>query len=712
MRALKIFYHCGSVTLLGLLITLNFQLSSAHAQDTGTNLVDGSYVWLGTNTFTGAVLLPLTGVPVDGNAAGRVLLAITNDTALSTFNLCSYTENYSTYFDDVVTLGWNLSPHVTLVNPDRPGFGFSFERQFQGPGCITPDDFELHLHVVYTNGTPTGAGYRPWTWNMGRNEPTIKHTLVADYLKLGGSITQGNYYVYLHPSGGEVTLPMTFRSRVTMPGAQFNSTNVVLAGNLVLGGDYNARWAGTLSAPGGISSGYGATITNNLNLYNGQLSIVNSAGDATLNLRDSSGGGSALCSRNGSLLINNTNVVIGGNLVLGGNRNGFWPGTLSAPGGISSGYGATITNNLNLYNGQLSIVNSAGDAILSLQDSTGGGSAFCSHNGSLSINNTSVVLGGNLVLGGNRNGFWPGSLSAPGGISSGYGATITNNVSLWSGNLFLTSPNSSPTIGFMDSSGYNSSLCMRTGGLVLSSGGNGGLSLQANYGSAGLGVIRLYTGGDSVNPAATLDASKNFRVAGTISGNGTGLTNLNGANIAPGTINIKQLDAGTAAQLAQAGSRSIVTNLSAANLTSGTNSADVGFSTVAAGGVVVAGNIFATGTITPNSDRNQKTDFAPVDPAEVLAKVAALPIQQWRFKAEDPAVKHVGPMAQDFRAAFGLGEKPTAIATVDADGVAFAAIQALNQELEQVKAEAQRREAENAELKARLDKLEQLLDSK
>lgn len=121
--------------------------------------------------------------------------------------------------------------------------------------------------------------------------------------------------------------------------------------------------------------------------------------------------------------------------------------------------------------------------------------------------------------------------------------------------------------------------------------------------------------------------------------------------------------------------------------------------------LVVAGNIYATGTITPNSDRDQKTDFTPVDAAAVLAKVAALPIQQWRFKAEDTSVKHVGPMAQDFRTAFGLGEIPTAIATVDADGVALAAIQGLNRKLEETR-------AENAALKARLDKLEQLLSAK
>jgi uncharacterized coiled-coil protein SlyX len=125
--------------------------------------------------------------------------------------------------------------------------------------------------------------------------------------------------------------------------------------------------------------------------------------------------------------------------------------------------------------------------------------------------------------------------------------------------------------------------------------------------------------------------------------------------------------------------------------------------------LVVAGNIYATGTITPNSDRTLKTDFAPVDAAAVLDKVVALPVQQWRFQAEDTAVKHVGPMAQDFRAAFGLGEIPTAIATVDADGVALAAIQGLN---EKVEGRSEELEARSEKAEGRIKKLEEQLSSK
>jgi hypothetical protein len=121
----------------------------------------------------------------------------------------------------------------------------------------------------------------------------------------------------------------------------------------------------------------------------------------------------------------------------------------------------------------------------------------------------------------------------------------------------------------------------------------------------------------------------------------------------------------------------------------------------------VVGTVTAT-AFNPPSDRNLKENFAPVSPREVLEKVAALPISRWNFKG-DAATSHVGPMAQDFHAAFSLGTDERHIATVDADGVALAAIQGLNQKLTD---ELQRRDAENAELKQRLEKLERLMNAK
>ena len=99
------------------------------------------------------------------------------------------------------------------------------------------------------------------------------------------------------------------------------------------------------------------------------------------------------------------------------------------------------------------------------------------------------------------------------------------------------------------------------------------------------------------------------------------------------------------------------------------------------------------------SDRNVKTNFTPVDSQAVLAKVAALPISSWNYKF-DMDTRHVGPMAQDFYAAFGVGADEKRIAVVDVSGVALAAIQGLNQKLDEKDAKIRALEKDVAELKA------------
>jgi hypothetical protein len=54
-----------------------------------------------------------------------------------------------------------------------------------------------------------------------------------------------------------------------------------------------------------------------------------------------------------------------------------------------------------------------------------------------------------------------------------------------------------------------------------------------------------------------------------------------------------------------------------------------------------------------------------------------MPLSTWSYRGEESSVRHIGPTAQDFFAAFGFGGDEMAIATVDADGVALAAIQGL-----------------------------------
>lgn len=102
------------------------------------------------------------------------------------------------------------------------------------------------------------------------------------------------------------------------------------------------------------------------------------------------------------------------------------------------------------------------------------------------------------------------------------------------------------------------------------------------------------------------------------------------------------------------------------------------------------------------SDRKLKTDIQSILPLDVLERLVAMPIQQWRYIGQPGDVQHIGPMAQDFAAAFGVGENDTTISTVDADGVALAAIQGLNLKLETELAQSR---AENAGLQAQLQQL-------
>jgi hypothetical protein len=139
--------------------------------------------------------------------------------------------------------------------------------------------------------------------------------------------------------------------------------------------------------------------------------------------------------------------------------------------------------------------------------------------------------------------------------------------------------------------------------------------------------------------------------------------------------------------------------------------------------VIGAGNFISTSTgaklttggiWTNNSDRNLKANFLPVNGQQVLAQVAALPITTWNYKVDASTIRHIGPMAQDFYAAFNVGDDNTHLTPIDESGVAFAAIQGLNQiaqaqakEITSLKSENAAQQKQIADLDARLTALEQ-----
>jgi hypothetical protein len=123
-------------------------------------------------------------------------------------------------------------------------------------------------------------------------------------------------------------------------------------------------------------------------------------------------------------------------------------------------------------------------------------------------------------------------------------------------------------------------------------------------------------------------------------------------------------------------------------------------------GAALAANGTSWSTI---SDRNAKKNFAPVDTKAVLDKLAGIPIQQWNYKWEkDGDVPNIGPMAQDFKGAFYPGRDDKSITTLEFDGVELAAIQGLNQKLDETRAESQSKDAEIAALKEKAGKVDLL----
>jgi hypothetical protein len=118
------------------------------------------------------------------------------------------------------------------------------------------------------------------------------------------------------------------------------------------------------------------------------------------------------------------------------------------------------------------------------------------------------------------------------------------------------------------------------------------------------------------------------------------------------------------------------------------------------------GNLTILGALTTGSDRNRKRDIAPVDSGNVLERVLALPLATWRFRADALGGRHLGPMAQDFAALFGLGSDDKTIAPLDVAGVGLAAIQALHAELERRDQELLALRESNLELARRLAEIE------
>ena len=113
-----------------------------------------------------------------------------------------------------------------------------------------------------------------------------------------------------------------------------------------------------------------------------------------------------------------------------------------------------------------------------------------------------------------------------------------------------------------------------------------------------------------------------------------------------------------------------------------------------------------SGTWETLSDRNVKSSIKPVNERQILDTLMSVPISTWHYISQSETTQHIGPMAQDFYAAFGLGKDAQYIASVDADGVAIASIQGLYKMVENQEVLIKELQEKNSQQQKQLDSLE------
>jgi hypothetical protein len=284
-------------------------------------------------------------------------------------------------------------------------------------------------------------------------------------------------------------------------------------------------------------------------------------------------------------------------------------------------------------------------------------------------------------------------------VATGFSTTASGSYSTAMGGASSASGFTSTALGSASASG--------TWAAAIGQGANA----SGDHGSIALGYVTTASGESSTAIGANSTASGGWSVAmgynaiasGVQSVSvGTGTAAFGYRSFAAGFQGVANHDGAFVwADHTQSGFSSSAGNEFAARATGGVRfvTAVDGFGAPTAGVSLAPG----AGSWSSLSDRSAKADFAPVDPCGVLERVAALPIQTWRYRSQSGSVRHIGPVAQDFYQAFGVGEDERHISTVDAQGVALAAVQGLHQELREAQARIEILEGRIADLLSRLE---------
>jgi len=310
------------------------------------------------------------------------------------------------------------------------------------------------------------------------------------------------------------------------------------------------------------------------------------------------------------------------------------------------------------------------------QGATIGGGGFLSNTNSVTDNRGTVAGGSNNRAGDNAGTTADRSYATVGG---GNGNTASGSASTVAGGEFNTASGAQATIcGGSGNTASATNASVVGGGLGNTASGTSSSVVGGGSGNTASGDYSAVAGGSANTASAAYSFAAGRRAK----------ANHQGAFVWGDSTDADMASSGTNQFIARAVGG--VTFYTSTDLLAGV--------TVAGGG----------GSWSSVSDRNAKQNFAPVDGAGLLARLASIPVLTWNYKAQDASIRHLGPMAQDFYAAFQVGEDDKHIATVDADGVALAAIQALYQRSVEKDRKIQQLTQEVDELRARLTRLERL----
>jgi len=484
------------------------------------------------------------------------------------------------------------------------------------------------------------------------------------------------------------------------------STNIKAGGNLSVTGTISGNGSGLTNVSGTNASNVTCTgCVTGADIASGTITGAKVAAGTITGSNIASG---TITGANVSPTAGITPAAIAGTAATLGSNT--FVGNQTITGGLSVTANQTVTGNLNL------------SGTLNGWTITPNMSNGCSVFGQSNVTCKSANLQGGYTGSDAQNsvasGVVGGTIAGGGGLvnATSYSHTVSNHfATVLGGALNQAGDNSGPTSASCCQSVSGGLANVASGDRTHVGGGYNNIA-SASFASVAGGQKNNASGqeaaiaGGGVNKASGSDSA--------IAGGSQNLASGPFSTVAGGNSNtasgIQSFAAGCQANAANAGTFVWSGSLSA-SCTTVSSSAAGQFLALAPGGVIFYSNTALSAGVSlaagggswgSVSDRNVKANFVPVIGENLLARLNAMPMTTWNYKAQEPRFRHLGPMAQDFYGAFGLGEDDKHIDDIDGQGVALAGVQALYRLSLKKDAELQKQQGQIRTLTLQVQELE------